>query len=67
MLHYVTENSEDKERRSFTTYALDKSSYKNKCNDHNKDKISLDSNELGMTRKFRNSQATESGAARLGE
>lgn len=39
MLHYVTGNTEDKERRPMTTY-----SYKNKCNNHNRDKTSLDSN-----------------------
>lgn len=56
MLHYVIESTEDKEWRPLKTYALDKSSYKNKCNDHTRDETSMDSNKLGMTRKFLNSQ-----------
>lgn len=67
MLHYVIESTDDKERRPLTTYALDKTSYKNKCNDHSRDETSMDSNKLGMTRKFMNSQATGNGAVSLGE
>lgn len=67
MLHYVLESTEDKERRPLTTYALDKSSYKNKGNDHNRDETSTDSNKLGMTRKFMSSPATGNGAVSPGE
>jgi len=67
MLHYVIESTEDKERRPLTTYALDKSSYKNKRNDHNRDETSMDNNKLGTTRKFMSSQATGNGAVSLGE
>lgn len=66
-LHYVTESTEDKGRRPMTTYALDKSSYKNNHNDHNRDETSLDSNKLGMIRKFLSSQARGNSAVSPGE
>lgn len=50
MLHYVPGRTEDKERKPLTTYALDKSSHKSKCNNYTRDETSTGSNKSRMTR-----------------
>lgn len=63
----MTGRTEDKERKPLTTYALDKSSHKSKCNKHTRDKSSMDSNKLRITRNFMNSQTTGNCAVSPGE